>query len=148
MAAGREVRPTAHGRRICITPCRSRDRTIRWVGVLLGGEGGDEWLDGGALTGSRYRCLADAMVHLRFRTASKLAAHYRRRPRAAAMAAAVLDDVVPGPIGRGLVRQIYRPEYRLFARLHRGETRMIETLPRSGATEFLATCNYKFTDNW
>jgi asparagine synthase (glutamine-hydrolysing) len=78
------------------------------IGVALGGEGGDEWLDGGAWNGSRFRCLADAMIHLRPLTSLRIARSHGAPLRAAA--AALADDCVPGAIGRKtrkLVRQRY-----------------------------------------
>ena len=79
-------------------------------GILLGGEGGDEWLDGGTWTGSRYRCLADALVHLRPITAWRLAGNApTNHSRLAHFAAALIDDALPLAIAKALRRRMVHP---------------------------------------
>ena len=43
------------------------------IGVMLGGEGGDEWFSGGHWSASPFRCSADALFHFRLRLAVCLA---------------------------------------------------------------------------
>ena len=62
------------------------------VGVLIGGEGGDEWL-GGSWSPAGYPAIASAICAGRFRTARAIA---NRRPGTAARAKAVAVSVVDG----------------------------------------------------
>lgn len=76
--------------------------------VLLGGEGGDEWFDGGTFATSRFRCLSDAVLHGRLRLAWRLAGEDpTHRPRAIKLGMALADDVLPAGLGRRLVKQAY-----------------------------------------
>ena len=79
-------------------------------GSFSAGEGGDEWLDGGTWTGSRYRCLADALVHLRPITAWRLAGNApTNHSRLAHFAAALIDDALPLAIAKALRRRMVHP---------------------------------------
>ena len=75
----------------------SRARTDG-IGILLGGEGGDEWLSGGTWT-SHDRSLAATLLSGRVRTAGRIArVHAAGRPTPATLGVAVLDGLLPSPV--------------------------------------------------